>query len=311
MQLLDISLPSMTRMQFANQKSKEVWEPKIRMASTVYSKLEIETVKHDVRDCMLMHNVNPNNLDRLMQNLARDGMMLIPLQKEGAAGGGFGHLSGSYEGRGSYGYRALVTKSMQHAEEFIHAHEQHDDITIGKLLGFPACCSKFFDDVWQQGFFDPIWQQAEGTQGSEMFKFHKEIQDADGNTHKHLIRMRPSEDIHKINAVFRYIGVRFISHFACSFDCRASVAVAEQWMQVAKDLRLIGFNEAIEIMRLPFEWDCYKGVATINTPVFKISTSSMPCYPNHVIQQESDFYPEEAPTGIQFPWRYFRGRGMD
>lgn len=305
MKLLDIQMPSIQRMQYANMKSQEIWEPKINKSSQLYSKMEFDTVRHGVRDCMLLHRFSPYGLHEEMRNLAKDGLMLIPLSKDGSSHSGFGHKEQGYSGEGDFTYRALVARNMTDAETFLHAHYQSDEITMGQLLGFPECCCHFFDGVWKQGYFDPIWQQAESTHPDHI-KNQKDFYDEFGNLSKRLIRIRPSEEAYKTLSVFRYVGARTISHFPCGFHCKASVEVADKWIDMARNIGLEGVDDVLDILRLPFEWDCLKGVAVINTPVFKIVTDSMPCYPNHVIQQESDFYPEEAPTGIKFPWQYFR-----
>jgi hypothetical protein len=306
MQLLDIKVPAMTRVQYANLASQEVWTPKIRIASALYPNLEFNTVKHGVRDCMIMHNVNPMEMDVISRRLAKDGMIIVPLQKEGSAMNQFGHHSPSYNGQGNYTYRAVVTRSMSHANDFVHAHHSRDDLSIGKLLGFPECCSKFFDEQWKAGMFDPIWQQAGNSLDSSIKKNVRLIQDDNNKDKEHVIRFRAEGEYYKTLSVFRYLGVRFISHIPCSFNCDASVEVANNWIQLAQDINAVGLKEALEVMSLPFEWSCLKGIAEVNTPVFKISTASVPCYPTHTIQQESDVYPEEAPKGIQFPWKYFK-----
>jgi hypothetical protein len=303
MELLDIRTPSITRTQFASLTSKQVWEEKIRKGSHLYPALEYLTVKHEVRPCMIAHGVDPNSLDDYMRKLSRDGLLVVPVAKEAAQNGaGFGHVQGAYTG-GPFTYRCVVTKSIDLADQFADAHNRGDDLAIGKLLGFPERSSIFFDEVWKKGYFDPIWQQAENTTEPETLKNRRDFEDPMGNVEKKLIRFKSSDENWKILSTFRYIGIRVISHFAHSFDDKESIQVADNWIQLAKDLNLLGLQETMEILQLPFEWNCLKGFAEINTPVFKIVTSSVPCYPNHIIQQESDFYPAEAPNGIQFPWR--------
>lgn len=301
----DFKTPSITRIQYANLRSQEVWGEKIRRAGAVYPSLEFLTVKHGIRKCMIHHNVNPYELEYQMRELSRQGLVLVPLEKEGFGNGsGFGHVSHGYNGDGNYVYRSVIARNIQDASEFAQAHVERDDVKIGELLGFPRCCSEFFDNVWKQGYFDPIWQQAENTRKPEIVKNRRGFEDGPESTEKKIIRLRATEEGWKALAVFRYIGVRLISHFACSFECEHSVKVANDWIQLGRDLNIEGLDEALEILQLPFEWDCSKGFAVVNTPVFKIVTNSMPAEVNHIIQQESDFYPEEAPTGLQFPWKF-------
>lgn len=301
MELLNMNIKPVTRIQYANLDSQNVWGNKISIGGRLYPRLEFETVKHSVRPCMISHEVNPNDLESYMRQLSKQGLILVPLKKE-TPQPDFSHSVIKYSGQGPFTYRCVVTKSTQLAEEFIHADLVGDDIKIGELLGFPKTSSEFFDKVWQQGYVDPIWQAAENA-SEESIKFRKEMKDSQGNIERNIIKIKSSEDFHKITPVFRYIGIRVLSHLPVSLDDKESLSVANNWIQLANDLKLEGLNEALDILKLPYEWDCYKGYAEINTPVFKIITSSMPCYPHHVVQQESDFYPKEAPNGIKFPWR--------
>lgn len=304
MKLLEINLPTQTSTQFANLECKNIWEQKIKNASNVYPSLEFNTVKHGVRPAMIAHGVDPRSIEHYSKNLAKDGLFILPLEKEPVSNGnGFSHKSGTYSG-GPFTYRAVISKTLEDARTFVDAHNARDDIKIGELLGFPKASSEFFDTAWKSGYFDPIWQQAENTFNTEAVKNKKDFFDKDGNLEKKLIRIKEYKDAYKTLSVFRYIGVRVISHFPKSFADDESIIVANNWIQLAKDLNTFGLDDALDILNLPFEWDCSKGIAIVNTPVFKIVTSSMPCYPNHIIQKESSFYPKEAPGGIQFPWKF-------
>lgn len=304
MKLLDIKIPTQTSTQFANLNSKNIWQSKISNASKVYPSLEFNTVKYEVRPAMIAHGVDPRALESFARNLAKDGLFILPLEKESVeAGSGFSHKSGNYVS-GPFTYRAVIAKKLEDAKTFADAHNERNDIKIGELLGFPKESSIFFDKAWKDGYFDPIWQQAENTINTEAFKNKKDFSSSTGEVEKKLIRIKEYKDAYKTLSVFRYIGVRLISHFPMSFADDSSIQVANNWLQLAYDLNLPGVDDALEILNLPFEWDCSKGVAIVNTPVFKIVTASMPCYPNHVIQKESSFYPEEAPGGIQFPWKF-------
>lgn len=292
MELLDIKIKPFTRMQYASKEIMDEWQPKIDKASKVYNQLEFLTVKYGVRKCMIHHSVNPHEIIGLTQRLAKDGMFLIPLAKEGVRDGdGFSHSSSAYNGNGKFVYRSVISKSLEDAYEFVKAHNNRDDVKIGELLGFPKCCSKFFDEVWKKGYIDPIWQQAENTDGNVYNKL----------LNKNIIKLSDSNPF--TLSVFRYIGIRFQSHFSCSMDCKHSEEYTEKWIDLAKKLNLNGVHEMLEIMQLPFEWSCYKGVAIVNTPIFKIVTDSVPCYPEYTIQKEGKFYPKNAPNGVKFPWR--------
>ncbi|MNS57201.1 hypothetical protein D3C72_900810 [compost metagenome] len=194
-----------------------------------------------------------------------------------------------------------MCRSTSIAEEYFHAAYSSDDHKIGSILGFPECCCSFFNEHWKNGYTDPIWQQASNA-GSESLKSKKAFDD------KNLIRLRAAGENWKIISSFRYIGIRCISHFACSPDCEKSIEIANKWIQLGKDIKTEGLNETLEVLQLPFEWNCLKGCLVVSSPVFKFFAPSVPCYPTHVIQQEGNIFPEEAPNGLSFPWNeFYRG----
>lgn len=307
MNLIDMRLPNVNRIQFANKESLEIWGEKINQSRLLYPKLEVETVKHDLRKCMISHRVTPDRYDEYARNFAKQGLVFVPIVKEGQRKGGFSHVSSQYEAGKPFSYRAVVAKTTQDAEDLIHATLKNDDIAVGHLLGFPFCCSSFFDKEWKNGYHDPIWQQAVNTKDAR-YRF---VEDKEfGINNKHILRLKAGYS--EIHSVFRYIGVTILSHMPCSFDCDESLEVANQWIDLARQEGFEGLDETLEIMSLPFEWDAYKGLAIINTPVFKLAVTSMNCYPHYIVQKESNFYPKEASNGLQFPWRnpLFGGEGL-
>jgi len=297
MKLIKMQVPSVNRIQFTNKESMDVWGTKIEKARIFYPRIEMETVKHGLRKCMILHRVRPENFDMHARTLAKDGLILVPISKEGDGGDTFAHQSRQYEKNRPFVYRVAVARKGQDAEELVHASQINDDRKIGELLGFPECCSNFFYKKWRDSYSDPIWQQAEGTINTK-YSFRQDEKFNVNN--KHIIRVKESNS--KISSVFRYIGVRVLSHLPCALDCKQSLAVANDWIDLATREKIEGLEETLEIMKLPFEWDCFKGIVVINTPVFKFVSNSMNCFPHYVVQVESEFYPKEASKGLVFPW---------
>lgn len=295
MKLLNLKLPTTYQLQWVSKEAKEKWEEKFKLASKVYNILELETVVHDVRKCMIAHNVNPNKLEEYTNWLAKKGLIFVPLQKEKLNnGGGFSHAISPYKDGKEFVYRGVISKSLEYINEFVEAHHKRDDIKIGELLGFPKCCCEEFDKNWKSGYIDPIWQAAENTK-------QENIEFKANNDKLYIIKIKNSNL--EASPLLRYAGIRIISHLPCSFDCKETEKVTQQWIEVGKKLKIKGLEEAIEFLNMPVEWDCLKGVAEIRTPLFKIVANSVPCYPQYIVQIEGKFYPKEAPNGLRFPWK--------
>lgn len=306
MQLLDMpSIQMNTSVQYANLACEQTWSKKINAGKAYYAAAEIETVKHGVRDAMLLHHVSPDQIPYIARDLAKYGLGIFPCIKGAASSANsFSHSRSAYVPGNDFRYTAIVCRSLSIAESYFHATYSNDDVSIGKILGFPECCCSFFKKHWDEGFHDPLFQQAESA--SSALKARRISED------KYQIRLRAEEESWKIISAFRYIGIRTISHFACCPECKASIEIANKWIQLGKDLSLPGLDETLEILQMPFEWDCLKGCLVVSSPAFKIFTSSVPCYPNYVVQQEGGFFPQEAPNGLSFPWNeYYRRKNHD
>jgi hypothetical protein len=125
-------------------------------------------------------------------------------------------------------------------------------------------CSKFFREVWMAGYIDPVWQAAA----------------ACGKCKGEIVNMASSS----IFTGLRYIGVRLIPHLPCSFRCAESIAMSHQWIELSEKLQIPGRIELIELLTMPLEWNCFKGIAEITTRHFRVVTNSTPCYPKYTVK---------------------------
>ncbi|MDP5273699.1 hypothetical protein [Chengkuizengella axinellae] len=284
-------IPPFARMSWVSKEVKDQWEARMQKACKVYSRLELETVKHGIRDCTTRH-ISGNNLEYEMEQLAKDGLVFLPIRKVGTYSG-FAHKHPPVLQGKPWAYYGVVSKEPEKAWLFSHSSNNNSKVdheTIGQLLGYPKCCRDFFDSVWLDGYIDPVWQQALNSK-EENIKNKKE----------QFIRVKDTVN-HENNVMLRYIGVRIVPNIPCSLDCSHSLENARKWIELGKELNLEGVDDLIYLLKLPVEWDCQKGIAYISTPLFKIETNSMTCYPKHVVQKEGTEFPKGTPLGNKFPW---------
>lgn len=124
------------------------------------------------------------------------------------------------KGYANKGYRLPVTSPMigdvfvylsrspELAQEAKVADYMNDHATLGKLLGYPECCTKFFTENKDK------------------------VQDDDDYVRlalKHS-RMKHAE----LNVLPRYFDVTLLSHFPCSFDCQASLQLAIRYLETIR-----------------------------------------------------------------------------
>lgn len=296
MQLLDFKLPPYARIQWATKEIKEEWEPKLQKAAHVYNLLEVETVKHGIRRATTAHIPN-DQLPYFQQNLAKQGLTYFPIRKVGSYSG-FAHAHPPVEEGRPWNWYGAIAKDPYDAYLFAYYSSEVDESrdrpidhkSIGKLLGYPECCMEFFNTVWMQGYVDPIWQEAVNCNPENIKK--------QTDTYIRIKDTVPWQT----TVMLRYIGARLVPHIPCSLDCKHTEIMAKKWHDLAVYLKLDGYEYLSQLLQMPMEWDCLKGQAYISTPLFKIETNSVTCYPKYVVAREGTYYPEGAPDGLKFPW---------
>lgn len=294
MELLPFALPPHSRIQWVNKKIKESWEPRLEAARDAYWFVERYSVYQKLRKCALI-TVNSQHMDSFKKEIEGFGAFFLPIKKT-VAREGFNHMDKEAKEGQPFNWHGVLAKEMEDAYAFAEAYRKDDIVTQGMMLGYPTCCIEHFNECLPKGYFDPIFQMAD--RSLEITKKKDE----------HFIRLT-DEAYHITSPLLRYTGIRIVPHIPCSFNCEGSKKIAEDWIRLARDYEQSGIEHAIMMLSMPMEWDCLRGIAYISSPVFKIEANSLTCHPKYVVQKEGTHFPEEAPTGLKFPWNAFkRGR---
>jgi hypothetical protein len=288
MELFDFAIPPFIRINFTDDKVKEKWQTKITQARKFLWDMEYETVRHGLRSC-LADSIHINSMSAAMMDIVRMGLLFNPV-RETPLTNGFASQHLPITDPHNHAIYGAIAKDMKTMMNFVEAEEAEDYQAIGKMLGYPQCCIDTFLSLWQSGHVDLTWDQA-----------HANHQEEDING-KGYIRTKVNP---VMNPIFKNsIRIGLFTHIPCSFHCEHTKKLTEDWVQLAKDLnRKADIENTMEILRMPVKWDALKGIASISTPVFKITTNSLSCVDRHVVEIEGDYYPEEAPSGLVFPWK--------
>ena len=296
MQLLPIDMPPSARIIWVSEAAKDKWMVPIAEACAAYSVMEQRTVAEGIRRCMTSH-VTPDRIEQQIRGFAKVGLTFVPIQKVGTYQG-FAHRHPPVVEGQPWSYYGIVAKRVEDAEAFVDATERGDHITMGDLLGYPECCTRFFQNVWMRGYVDPIWQAAENTESSVA----AEVQRPSGGTFETItreIKMNPA-----MWTGLRYIGLRIAPHLVCSFDCAPSIEIAKDWTALSQRTRPVdGLDDLLRLLDMPCEWSCLKGIAMVSTPIFRIVTNSVPCWPRYVVRKDGNFLPAEGARGLIYPFR--------
>lgn len=262
--LLDgLEVHPFTRLVWNSQEAREQYQNTINDVLALHDKAEYEMVRQGFRRCATLH-LSPHNFHSEIERIEKDGLVWLPIQWTKTYSG-FSHKHFQTRPGDPYGScYGVLTQNIKDAERFRQASGCSDgDVdhrVIGELLGFPACCSEFFINVWDSQYYDSIWQSAKNTANHKLLG--ERVMEVEGSVYS--------------NQLLRYVGLRSTSHFPCSFDCQQTAEVGKKWVEVMGNIDSVTCKQALDILSMPTVWTCLHGIATIETPAFTIITNSLP-----------------------------------
>lgn len=273
MRRLDFVLPEWTRIIWNSNDAKLVWESRITKISNAFLSIEKNTVLQGMKPSWLT-SMTEVEYKETVDSLQNTDFVLYILNKIPVTNS-YTSSSQSYVEGQPYNYRVVLTH-RNNLEDWKTAWINNDNLTIGRLLGFPECCQKFFQKYWvDQKFLDTSWPMSlNGTQG-------------------------PKE----CNILLRWLGVRAVSHLPCSFDCKETYDIARTNIEWAIDN---GYSQEMEwleeMLDWPVQWSTLHGIAEIRTPILKISTRTDATADLVVVDKQGFSYPKEGSSGTKFPY---------
>lgn len=276
--------PNRTKFEFRGKKAKTEFQEKLQRAQ-IQQLLDIETVRLGLRRCATVSNVAPDQVDDLRAKYAQMGLAMVVDQAL------IREVQPHPEARRSAPqpprrtFTCIVAKQPSDLDEFVRATTQPDcHLAQGALLGYPECCCTFFHQRWQAGCTDPTWETAANTTG-DLVKI-RETQHLKGEPLTRLVVLGADETCFPLSAAFRAVGLRLIPHFPCSANCPASVKMAADRIALAREQKIPGIDDLLEFLRLPYEWACNEGRATVTTPYFVIVANATRYKSCHILRQE-------------------------
>ncbi len=277
---MTVVLPDFTRWIWLSEVARAVWSLRVAAISRAWAQVETASVPAGIRDSIMMFP-SVEILPRAVREAAERGLLLLPLALEGVDDTAYSATARSYAPGAPGRYRAVVTRP-ELAGRWLMAYQDNDETSIGKLLGYPACCTEFYRRTWIQekrtDTTEPM--AANGTVG-------------------------PPES----NILLRWLNVRLVPHLPCGFNCQSTMALGfalgELWAQM-------GFGQELqwarEMLNWPVEWSALHGVAEIRTPVVTIMTRTDWTPDKRIVRREGSSYPAEGADGLRFPYRIVRDK---
>jgi hypothetical protein len=280
-------LPDFTRISWVSDRARAMWEPRVSRIGTAWAEIEWRSVTSGIRRCALT-SVSSEHLVQRSAQWAVGGLSTIPVAMSGTSPG---YASTSIAPRVGepFEYRVAVG-FLEDVAALKRAIDAGDDASMGRLLGFPACCIAFFRRTWvDEGCVDTTWAMAAASSPADDTGRLVEIS---------------ADTPYQANILWRWMGPRAVPHLPCSFTCRATVDFANALMALGRELGYVdemGWLE--EILNWPASWSALHGIAEVKTPVLKASTRTDATAHEFVVRKHGRGVPAEAATGLSFPFK--------
>jgi len=218
-------------------------------AKKVCINLEYEMVKRGYREANV-YQLTPDNYDRQIEKIFRDKLVWLPINRVKKYNG-YSHKHEFVENLSDdalvYG---VIARDIETAEKFKKVQTSIDHIETAKLLGYPECCSLFFDKVFSQDM-DPIWSSAINTEGNYI---------------KNKILYVPHYNLLLLQHL-RYFAPRIISWFPCSFLCEESSKKSKIWFSVLEDINPEIASFIKEVLTVKGQiWDLHLAQVNVDLP---------------------------------------------
>ena len=254
-----IEIEPVTKKLYWNPKLRDEWEPRISKIRSLYAEAEKQTFLDGMRRVYVYH-VNSGRFDASYKFLRENDLVFYPTNKSGAYSG-FSHKHMPVEAGKPYTlYGAAVRRDDKEAGELFEKYSKSNPVNhveIGRLLGYPGCCLDFFNETWNKTSIDTIYESATNTKDAVI----------EDNTV--TVECHPY-----CNNMLRYFSARITPHLPCSMTCEDTIKWGKQWIEVMNKIDAEATEWVVELLSMPLTWNCYRGVAIIDTPIFRGVTNS-------------------------------------
>lgn len=270
---LAFMLPAFTRFAWTSESARSVWDTRLKRIGAVQEKLDLRSLAAGMRRCALFHTANN---DMALQYGKQLICSVIGHQEA------YSHWVPGRREDGNAG--ALVMGRAEAVEEFREAWIAGEEEKVASMLGYPECCRR----ILRHHLMDPTWVMATSDAKDKRLRMVE-------------IQGRASSNI-----FWRYVDIRAVPHWPCSFRCKATADIAARLRELASgehEMQAIGWRD--EILSWPVEWSALHGIAEIRTPVLKIVTRTESTAGKYVVRWQGSTYPAEGARGLRFPydWR--------
>lgn len=271
---LDFTIPDFLRTVWVSEQAREYWEPKIRSISASWHGIERLTLLEGMRPGVLQ-SITPEELPTI-QNWALASNIPMAVAGLDGASESYGNASIAYDPGKKFTFRIYFGMEP---ERFLDAWKAQDNLEIGRMLGFPVCCSKAFQKHWQE----------EGWRDLTIHSFGE----------------RDQRNLMYNNVLLRHIGIRGVFHLPCNVNCNESVKIGAQILGIMMHTEglMLPADWLQQLLVMPMEWTSLHGVAMVVTPILKTIYASDAIPVKATLRLDSEIYPLYGASGNRFPFQ--------
>lgn len=286
MERLDFVLPDFNRLSWVSDHAREIWEPRLNRIIKAWLDIEWLSIVSGIRSCCII-TASPDDFVVQAGEWVNHGLSALPLQIQGISNYSYSSTSMKAEPGKPFVFR-FALGTPRDVSNFKSAFDAGDDQEMGRLLGYPRCCSAFFRQTWvAQRLVDTTWPMASAAATSSSISGVLEV-------------TGPPE----ANILWRWMGVRAVPHLPCRFNCNDSAKFGHKLLELGRETGYdIEIDWMLEILSWPVEWSALHGIAEIKTPILKVSTRTDATARKYVVRREGDKFPLEGARGLNFPYR--------
>jgi hypothetical protein len=283
MERLGFELPEFLRISWVSDRARQVWEPRLQRIGECQQALEVLAVAEQVRPCCTVC-VDPEALNAQSVLWREMGLIGLPFS---TVRSGNGRPSPALQAapREAFYHRVAIGRTAD-VSCFKAAYEAADHQEIGRLLGYPACCTAFLCDHPTLAGKDSTWL---GVAGSEAMT---------GET-----RIAVLDPLPACNLPWRRLNIRSVAHLPCGFMCAPTQRLMDRIVTVgtesgyAQEMRWLS-----DVLSWPVEWSALHGIAEVKTPILKYCTNTEPTAGKYTVRLNGMRYPAEGARGARFSY---------
>jgi hypothetical protein len=256
----ELDITPFTRIVWKKKAFKDEWNDKLLRVTELCRRIELETLSRGLRRATTFH-MDSNNM-MVLGRFNDQGLIFTPIARS-AYYSGFSHKHITPTPGQPYFWYGCLTRTREDARIFREASLNAKDQQgvhgpIGKLLGYPDCCTGKFTAMWETGNYDGMFEIARNTPGSTIAEDSMSI----------TCNVEDVEEYYIISPLLRYFGMRAINHFPCSLRCDESLRVANKYIDLMYELDHDATEWLVHILGTVESWDSFRGVVEIQTKYF-------------------------------------------